>query len=322
MCGKDSQGFGLEFDAFMTHIEQKIKHKADASNVCLFSSYFKKETIPYYVKFYLQELTRFFDQVVMLTNDDRAIAAVDHEWLGSHGIDLMLVPNEGYDFGMWQKALPHFELARLKRLALINDSCILFAPLDDYFTWLDGGGADVSGMTESFERTPHLQSYFLVFQGPAIDKAAQYIQAHPVAGLDYQGVVDKFELGMSRMLYACGNLNVQPRYRIKGASRGGNPTYIYVSPLIRQGMPLIKKKVVSKEDAIPSLMKRIVREGFNPFPKHHIRVIREKHGLDSQLLDKLFADVLMSGRKNTKRFLRLFLRYKLMAMLGLLRPKG
>lgn len=293
-------------------------HRDGASKVCLFSSYFKSNQIPCYVKFYLKELRRFFDQVAMLTNNDRDIEAADVSWLAAEGIDLMLVPNEGFDFGMWQKALPLLELNRLEQLALVNDSCILFAPLDDYFQWLARVSVDVAGMTESYEKTRHLQSYFLVFQGKkAIAVAAKYIAKNPVSGLGYQEIVNTFELGLSRHLYANESLVIKPRYQVEPLDGSSNPSYVYLSLLMSAGMPLIKKRIVAKE-GVGIGMKKMIREGRSPRPEGYVRTIKEVYGLTRDEVDGLFADVIKSGRKNAPQFWRRYLRYRLFVLLGLL----
>lgn len=295
-----------------------LVHRLGARKVCLFSSYFKSNQIPYYVKFYLKELRRHFDQVVMLTNNDRDIESADISWLETQGIDLMPVPNEGFDFGMWQKALSLLDLGQLACLALVNDSCILFAPLDDYFQWLARVRVDVAGMTESYEKTRHLQSFFLVFQGEkAIAAAAGYIAESPVSGLDYQEIVNTFELGLSRHLYANESLVIKPRYQVEPLDGSSNPSYVYLSLLIAAGMPLIKKRIVAKE-GIGIGMKKMIREGRSPRPEGYVRSIREKYALSQTEVDGLFADVIKSGRKNAPQFWRRYLRYRLFVFLGLL----
>lgn len=79
--------------------------------------------------------------------------------------------NIGYDFGSWAVALarlrPH--LASIDELVLLNDSVI---PVDrDWASVLPdirAAGADVVGLTDSYEHAYHLQSYFLWLSAPAL----------------------------------------------------------------------------------------------------------------------------------------------------------
>lgn len=294
-------------------------HREGASKVCLFSSYFKSNQIPYYVRFYLKELRRFFDQVVMLTNDDREIEAADIGWLKDEGIDLMLVPNEGFDFGMWQKALPLLDIERLERLALVNDSCILFAPLNDFFFWLKRTKPDVAGMTASNEKARHLQSYFLVFQGRSILQVGEYLAANQVSGMAYNDIVNVFEVGLSAWLMNEGGCALAARYEFVPRC-DGNPMYLYVAELIQAGMPMIKKRVVANE-SVGKSMRQMLMEGRSPIPSFYLEVIEDKCRLSDVEMEALFAGTRLVGKHNRLQFWRRYLRYRLMLVLGFLRKK-
>lgn len=214
-------------------------HRDGASKVCLFSSYFKSNQIPYYVKFYLKELRRFFDQVVMLTNNDRDIEAADVGWLAAEGIDLMLVPNEGFDFGMWQKAQPLLDLGRLERLALVNDSCVCLAPLDTLFQWMERQTALVLGVTKSNERSEHIQSYFICLEGDAVKVAIDYLRGADFGLLGYEDVVIFGEIGLSRRLQGSG-LELAAVVELKE----GNPVLHQPWLVLDSGVPIIKRKVL------------------------------------------------------------------------------
>lgn len=290
-------------------------HREGAGKVCLFSSYFKSNQIPYYVKFYLKELRRFFDQVVMLTNNDREIESVDIGWLEEQGIDLMLVPNEGFDFGMWQKALPFLELGRLERLALVNDSCILFAPLDGYFDWYERVAPDVAGMVESHQIQWHIQSFFMVFSGRAISKAATYIVNNPADSLSYDEVVAIFELGLSAMLSTCRDLKIAVRHRLDGGRREANPSFLYVQLLLEVGLPLIKRKVMARVDLYSAKLNALA--GRNPFPEFYIDVVKKMYRLEGELVARLFFESMVVDQRYARRFWRRVWRYRVLRWLGL-----
>jgi Rhamnan synthesis protein F len=125
------------------------------------------------------------------------------------GIDLFVARgNAGFDFGAWHATLNLLNGAAgdLTELVLTNDS--VFGPLFDLakvFEKMNAGPADVWGITDSWERAYHLQSYFLVFKRSAL--AGQGLSrfrkayAHPKSK---SGVIELGEIGLTQALLAAG----------------------------------------------------------------------------------------------------------------------
>lgn len=91
--------------------------------------------------------------------------------------------NLGWDFGSWFAALERFEafLPTLDRLYLVNDSCV--GPLFDLGALIERGWSmdvDIWSLTDSWQHSYHLQSYFL-----ALGKAALGPGALPAFIADY-----------------------------------------------------------------------------------------------------------------------------------------
>ncbi len=101
-------------------------------SLCFFCSYFEGNSLPYFVKCYLQELNNHFNQIVLVTNEKDLSKETLH-FLQENTIEIMSVKNEGFDFGMWLKAFKNYNIAGFERIGLINDSCILFSKLDHVF---------------------------------------------------------------------------------------------------------------------------------------------------------------------------------------------
>ena len=83
--------------------------------------------------------------------------------------------NEGYDFGAWAHVARDVNLARTRSLSLINDSVI--GPLNEasfstVFYRIRASSAQLIGLTDSFEITHHLQSYFLVAKAEGVATVA------------------------------------------------------------------------------------------------------------------------------------------------------
>lgn len=278
--------------------------------LCLFSSYVGSPRIPDYVKYYLTQLLAHHDRTVLLVNDDHPLPAAELQWLAGRGIGFMPVRNEGYDFGMWQKALAREESVGITRLTLANDSCILFAPLTDFFRWFDESQVDVGGMLESQAYGRHLQSFFLVFRGERAQEAADYIRAHPVQSLSYQQIVETFELGMSRKFFQDPGCRIGAMFPVVPLAPLDDPSYFFMDDLLRAGLPLIKKKLLRRQQPGASI-RRLVMAGADPAPEARVRLIRELHPMDDAQADLLFGDALRDGRQNTFRFNRRVLRFRL-----------
>ncbi len=282
--------------------------------LCLFSSYFGEQTLPPYVRVWLEQLLPFFDQLVLLGNDDKTLAAPELQWLADRNIVYQPVRNEGYDFGMWQKALADIDMTGVRRLALVNDSCILFAPLAVFFDWFDRAELDVGGMLESQAYTRHLQSFFLVFEGRAARTARDYIVSHPVKNLGYNEIVSTFELGLSKHFYEDLTFRVGVRFPVAPHAPLDDPSYFFIDDLLRAGMPMIKKKMLSRQGP-GSAVRRLVMQGLDPAPEARVQLICTLHRLDEERATQLFGAALAAGQKQQRRFARRVLRYRLERLL-------
>jgi lipopolysaccharide biosynthesis protein len=142
-------------------------------SICLFSSYFNQPGIPYYVKFYLEQIIPYFSETIFITNE-KELDEESQYFLNVNNISLLKVDNEGWDFGMWYKAMAQLDTTHYQQIALINDSCILFKEPVAFFDWLKQSDGDVCGVTDSNAINYHLQSYFLVFNQKAIPEMVNY----------------------------------------------------------------------------------------------------------------------------------------------------
>lgn len=208
--------------------------------VCLYSSYFMQSSLPFFVRFYLEQLRPHFERIVFISNDDRDLDSDSVQWLADGGIELLLVRNEGYDFGMWQKALRALgDVSGLQRLCLSNDSCICFAPLSDFFGWAEAGGYEAAGLIQSKEQSLHLQSYLMVFSGRAVSLISDHILSLKVEGNDREYIVSEGEVGLSKMLLAQG----VPLSSYFDLDVDDNPSLFHCPTLIDMGMPMIKRRI-------------------------------------------------------------------------------
>jgi lipopolysaccharide biosynthesis protein len=198
--------------------------------------------IPYYVRYYLQELGKHFSEVVLLTNKE-TFSASDLQFLSENKITYHVYQNEGMDFGMWYKAFRDYDLTSYDRVGLINDSCILFKSLKHVFEKAAQSDADAYGMVMSGKFSLHLQSYFILLSGKAIESSKDFFLSNKIIE-GYKRIIFQYELGLSRRLLE-KNLKLDAFFDYsENTSR--NPSYLLSKELISKGAPLIKKKLLNR----------------------------------------------------------------------------
>jgi hypothetical protein len=146
--------------------------------------------------------------------------------------------NIGYDFGAWAHVARDVDLARTGLLCLINDSII--GPLNAarfsaVMNRIRASNAQLIGLTESFELTQHLQSYFLVAKADGVATLAAFlagVKAYPTR----HDVIIHYEIPLSRHFRSAG-LKVEALFP---SSIRGNETLEQWPELIERGFPFVK----------------------------------------------------------------------------------
>jgi lipopolysaccharide biosynthesis protein len=281
-----------------------------ASSICFFTSYYEEKNIPYYIQAYLSELRKHFTKLVFITVHDCSEA--DKKWLNEKGIDLFETSNEGYDFGAWYKAMKKHDTTGFSRVALVNDSCILFKPLDEFINWADTNSAELKGMTFSESLSKHIQSYFILLEGKAIQHALDYFETHKILP-ELQKVIHTYEVGMSAYLLSKG-VSMDAFVSNNGYSGEHSPYYYCVTQHIEQGIPLIKKKIIFSSYRKDELL-TLARMNFKLSPEYYIALI--KRNAKNLIID--FAQLCRDRRKGMSELEKL--KYRLMAVtIKYLRP--
>lgn len=117
---------------------------------------------------------------------------------------ILIRRNVGYDFGGWRDAIETLDLPRAEteEIIIANDSVFgPVRPLETTLLRLDYQQADVWGLTESWQRRYHVQSYFVAFGPRAIRSPAFrrfWAQAVPAPSKTY--VVAKHEVGLTQAM--------------------------------------------------------------------------------------------------------------------------
>jgi hypothetical protein len=235
-------------------------------SICFFCSYSTSPDIANYIQYYVKELTRHFSRVIFITNE-RTLTPSSLNFLTTSGTELFFVANEGYDFGMWYKAMLKYDVEQFDRVGLVNDSCILFKPLDAYFNWLNTQDLDYAGMVDSIEFVYHIQSFFLILNKKAIEPTLGFFKENGLHN-DREDVIKTYELGLCQYMQQQG-LKVGVWQKTQGA----NPSLYAAEKMIQNGYPLIKKKILFNSFS-PIEYNIIKRHTLHHNPNHYISIIK------------------------------------------------
>ena len=243
------------------------------NTVCLYSSYFNQSSIPYYVKIYLENIVSFFSETIFVTND-KVLDSESLAFLNDNKISLQKVKNEGYDFGMWYKAILKLDTTLYQQIALVNDSCILFKPLDEFMNWSKNDKSDLQGITRSEAFSNHIQSYFLIINKNAIQDAVDYFNFHKILS-NVSDVIESYEIGLSKYLISKG-FKIGSFIDNNGYIGEFSPYYYCIDYHISNGIPIIKKKVLFESYRKDELL-TLARMNFNISVLYYIELIKKNN---------------------------------------------
>ncbi|WP_319480731.1 hypothetical protein [uncultured Draconibacterium sp.] len=232
------------------------------TSLCYFIHYSTTDILPYNVQLYINELSRHFDKVRVLCNNEKILV---NNYSLKTNIEIIHNPNKGYDFGMFYRNVYDIDLNKYVQIAVINDSNILFNKLDLVFEWAKKDDADFWGIIDSHEKpwfsmhpeNYHLQSHFLVFNKNAIQQLPSFLNRIDADKIFNEKdkkrlrrlVINEWEIGVSQFLIAqdlkpaafVGSRDMEDQLN----SKAKNLTYSMYHELASQGYPLLKKKVIT-----------------------------------------------------------------------------
>jgi lipopolysaccharide biosynthesis protein len=267
-------------------------------NLCIFIHYKNSASLPVYVQIYVNELTKHFDEVVIVHNEPLFAA---NETSFNKNISFVAFPKEGYDFGLFYKYFSQIEHSQYHQIACVNDSNVLFNELLPVFSWSKEQDLDFWGLIDSNEKpwfsthknNYHIQSHFLVFNKRAIFALIDFFSITNI-DLIYSEkdprklrrlVIDKWEIGLSCYLLECGMtgksfIDSNSFLKQNNVRKPANLGHKFYIKLAEAGLPVIKKKVILNHSRI------------NPFKlKTNWETILLKYGNKQWDIEALIAEM-------------------------------
>lgn len=207
--------------------------------VCVFVSYSPTPAIRSHVRFHIEALLAEGFAVVLVLNVDNARGAPTPKFDALAG--LVYRANVGFDFGAWADAFRLFpSLWSADSVLLVNDS--IFGPFGDFHAVIERAyalPADIVGMTESYQFTHHIQSYFTLLRAPALRNDGVRRTWQSMENLRTKDeVIMRHELEM-RARYAAAGLACTVLFEVE-RSYPRNATLARWAELAALGMPYIK----------------------------------------------------------------------------------
>jgi hypothetical protein len=177
---------------------------SSSSTLAVFAHFDPGGQVAPHVERYLAQLRDAVDRLVVVSTAKLDAAA--RGTLEGFG-DLVERENVGYDFASWKTGLDHVRgWDRFDRVLICNDSVV--GPMRP-LTGILGAGApkdvDFWGMTSSNDVSPHVQSWFVVFEREAVGSGLLHGFWAALQPLGSRAeVVRRYEVGLSRLLLTAG----------------------------------------------------------------------------------------------------------------------
>ncbi len=223
------------------------------AEVALFVTHSPDGRIRAHVKHYLRALVRHGICPILLIASDVAFVDRSDPVLDILG-GVFVRQNIGFDFAAWAHALSlHAELYNVEILYLLNDSII--GPLNDnmfsvLLEQIRTSKADFFGLTDNYQLTWHVQSYFLGFKRSALqcDRLRGFFNS-VVSYSDKTAVITQYETVLAPMLVRAG-LKCQVMYPADSDAKT-NHTITGWKSLISRGFPFVK--ITTLRDNFPNV---------------------------------------------------------------------
>jgi hypothetical protein len=250
MTGGSTRSFGHDYLNSQTAPSRRDNSQvARMQNVCLFAHFDKDDTVDEYVLRYLKSIRQLQFSIIFISTANLAKPEVERLYLDCD--DVILRQNTGFDFGSWAEGFAKHAGDIGGRLLLANDS--VYGPIGSLaaaFARLTAEPADFYGFVESIEITPHLQSWFLLFE-PWVVRHSEFktILCQSFSAMGKNDIIKKGELSLSQRLSAAGfkynALYLTSRFGLAARYLPANPTqFLWRELLFQEQIPFLKVELL------------------------------------------------------------------------------
>lgn len=270
---------------------------------CVFAHYDMQDKVDEYVLYYLRELQKIAATIHFVTTS--ALNDAERGKVASLGVNVLQRNNDGYDFCSYKLGIESIDRSQIDELIVCNDSVYgPFAELDELFATMRLRGANFWGLTDSYDYQHHLQSYFLVFSGDALQSQAFKGFWNSVEALsDKRDIIRRYEVGLSQSMAAAGF----PPEALARSGKVGNAKHVgsywryYFSMLLRRwrekrfwsdSLRVMTGKLKVGKNVTHLEWKSLIEDGGVPFVKVGLMRDNPKHVAD---LDEVYDVIQHAG---------------------------
>ena len=182
----------------------------DSRRLGVFAHFDRHNEVADYVIYSLKKLAEHVDDLVFVTTSQ--LHAADRNCLEEICKKVICRENVGLDLYSHRTGLNSVNWKQYKEIVLLNDS--VYGPLSDLgelFAGMSAESYDFWGISDCYDISYHVQSYFLVFTERVVQSSVfENFWESMVANSDKGSIIQDYEVGLTQLLiengYECGVL--------------------------------------------------------------------------------------------------------------------
>lgn len=218
-----------------------------SERVAIISCWMKTPRVSRSLSTYIERLSQIgFSSVLINTSEFDNPLVWEHEPPTTTAVYRR--PNVGYDFGSWSAALAFIPEVRKKPYVLLtNDSLVgPFTDLQRIWGRAESTHSDLFSLTDSFQGSPHPQSFFLLFKWGTLDdeewlRFFSNVRQQAVK----EDIVGAYEFGVARTCRRYGYSWDSMVNAVSAHAGRGNPTLDSWRALMMHGIPFVKRNIIT-----------------------------------------------------------------------------
>lgn len=270
------------------HEYQAIK----SDKLLIFSHFDSEGRINKFARYYLSQIRKDLECSIIVSSTCSKIDLESQEFLASTVNKLIVRENVGLDFGSWKQALENIDSSRLSWLFLANDSVL--GPFHSLRPFIEKNSNVrdplVLGITDSWQRNYHLQSYFLAANRACLNHQGwiRFWRDTPYY-IERQDVIENCEIGLSQKLLEAGvklgaHFSFEETYELLADERT-NPDKLRISDF----NPTLRIWDYLLENNKSPFVKRAIFQAHEANAENYIRLKRLVSNIDFPLEDFLLS---------------------------------